>query len=136
MTNRTIRVLRWRTAFACLFSLSLLLAVSACTPFSGAGRTATPREVLGAGLNGIETVYVRDVSLRDVTYAGLSRLQQLDSAIGVTFTGDQGVLTRGDIQVRTFTLPPDHEPAAWANLAADVVAAAKTVSPPIAQADN
>ena len=136
MTNRSIRVLRWRTAFACLFSLSLLLAVSACTSFSGAGRTATPREVLGAGLNGIETVYVRDVSLRDVTLAGLSRLSQLDSAIGVTFTGDQGVLTHGDIQVRSFILPADHEPAAWANLAADVVAAAKTVSPPIAQADN
>src|SRR5262245_57308868 len=136
MTDKFVRAFCWRKPFACLFSLSLLFAIAACTSFSGAGRPATPREVLSAGLNGIETVYVRDVSLHDVTFAGLSRLSQMDSDISVAFAGDNAVLSKGDIEVRRFILPAEHEPVAWANLAADVVAAAKTVSPPIAQADN
>lgn len=135
MNNSPFRAVRWRSALAGVFSLSLV-ALAACTSFSGGGAPATPREVLGAGLRGIDTVYVRDVSLRDVTLAGLSRLSQLDSAIGVTFTGDVGKLKYGDTELRSFALPADHQPRDWAMLAADVVGAAKAASPAIAQASN
>jgi len=135
MNNPLFLCLRRRAALACLFSLSLF-AVTACSSFSGGSAPATPREVLSAGLRGIDTVYVREVSLREVTLAGLSRLSQMDSAIGVAFTGDVGTLKHGNVEVRSFALPADHEPRAWAMLAADVVGAAKAASPAIAQASN
>jgi carboxyl-terminal processing protease len=124
-----------RKSLAGIFILSLF-AVSACTGLSGPRAPATPREVLSAGLSGIETVYVRSVSLRDVTLAGLSRLSQLDRAISVSFAGNNASLKRDNIEIASFILPSEHDPSAWADLAADVVAAAKTASPTIAQADN
>jgi len=135
MRNPPFPSIRRRTALAGVFGLSLF-ALAACASFTGGGAPATPREVLSAGLRGIDTVYVREVSLREVTLAGLSRLSQLDSAITVSFAGDVGTLKRDNVEVRSFPLPAEHEPRSWAMLAADVVGAAKGVSPALAQANN
>lgn len=135
MPDSKSRLAGLRLALACLLSFSFLF-LAACTMSGGAGRPATPRDVFTAGLRGIDTIYVRDVSLRDVTLAGLSRLSQLDAALGVNFTADNAVLNRDNAPVRTLPLPAAGDPRAWADLAADMVEAAKTVSPPVAQAGN
>jgi carboxyl-terminal processing protease len=136
MRDSKTRLATLRLALVCFFSLSLLL-VAACTSMpGGAGRPATPQDVFTAGLRGIDIIYVRDVSLRDVTLAGLSRLSQLDSALGVNFTDDSAVLSRNGAPMRTMPLPSAGDPRAWADLAADMVEAAKAASPSVAQAGN
>ncbi len=126
MPDSKTRLASLRLALACFLSFSFLF-LAACTISGGAGRPATPRDVFTAGLRGIDTIYVRDVSLRDVTFAGLSRLSQLDAALGVNFTADSAVLNRDNTPVRTLPLPATGDPRAWAGLAADMVEAAKAV---------
>lgn len=121
-----------------LFVLPLLLAaLSGCADMPGArGTAATPRDMLTAGLRGIDTVYVRQVSLREVTLAGLSRLSQLDAGIGIAYADDAAVIKRGGVEVGSFPLPADEDPRAWARLAANAIEGARAASPAIAAAGN
>jgi carboxyl-terminal processing protease len=121
-----------------LGALGLGLAVAACT---GGGLSVVdthdaPREMFVSGYEKIEAVYIKEVKLGDLAVAGLTQVASLDPTITVARESDK-VELKVDGKDRTgFTTPAEDDADGWGNLTADVLVAARAVSPQLTAKPN
>lgn len=113
------------------------LGLAALLLCAGAGPAAEPDRLafatLRAGLAALAERHLEPVDLPRLTLAGLKGLSLADRRIAATLEGRELVLRRGETPLARIAAPPPDAPAAWAALAARVLAAAGAGSPVLAR---
>src|SRR6267142_1987210 len=122
-----------------LGALGLGLAVAAC---AGGGLSVSdthhdaPREMFISGYEKIEAVYIKEVNLGDLAVAGLTQVASLDPTITVARESDKVELKVGGKDKTGFTTPAEDDADGWGTLTADVLVAARAVSPQLTAKPN
>ena len=83
--------------------------------------------LFAVGYQDIRDIYIDEVALSELALGGLKRLPAIDRDLGITRRDGSVVLTyRGES--RSFPLPTQADPDAWADLTADVIDSARDYS--------
>jgi carboxyl-terminal processing protease len=121
-----------------LGALGLALALAACAG-GGLGTENpydAPREMFVSGYEKIKAVYIKDVDLGDLAVAGLTQVASLDPTIGVARESDKVELKVDGKDKADFQTPAEGDADGWGNLTADVLVAARAVSPQLTAKPN
>jgi carboxyl-terminal processing protease len=121
-----------------LGALGLGLALAACAGGGLGTDTAydAPREMFVSGYEKIEAVYIKEVSLGDLAVAGLTQVASLDPTITVARESDKVELKVDGKDKADFKSPAEGDADGWGNLTADVLVAARAVSPQLSAKPN
>lgn len=111
----------------------LLLLAFLAGPAAGAGTEARVASVLRPGLVALVERHVEPVDLPALTLSGLRGLSLVDRRIQAEQSGRTLALRSDDRPVAEIRAPAPEATLAWADAAARLLAAAATVSPPLAR---
>jgi carboxyl-terminal processing protease len=121
-----------------LTALALGFSLAACAG-GGLGTDSAydaPREMFVSGYEKIEAVYIKEVDLGDLAVAGLVQVASLDPTISVARESDHVELKVGGKDQADFKSPAQGDADGWGNLTADVLTAARAVSPQLSAKPN
>lgn len=110
-----------------------VVALAALGRAAVADPPAEPTPVLRAGLTALAERHVEPVDLAALTLAGLRSLALTDRRIVAVLAGRNLELRAGEALAARLPMPPPDAPAAWAEAAARLIAAAAAASPAIAR---
>ena len=118
-----------RTAYAAAAAMAVL---AACAPIGEQiGHPAPPRYVLAVGYDNMAEKYIERVDVRKMALSGLESLSFQDSALAVSATGQNVVLSADHMIVAEESAPRDDDPVAWAWLTASMLESARQASPAV-----
>jgi len=121
-----------------LAALGFGVALAACAG-GGLGTESgydAPREMFVSGYEKIEAVYIKEVNLGDLAVAGLTQVASLDPTIAVARESDKVELKVDGKDKVGFTAPAQGDADGWGNLTADMLQAARAVSPQLTAKPN
>lgn len=118
------------------FWLSLVLAGCVGGGFGPNESYDAPREMFVSGYEKIGSVYIQQVDLGDLAVAGLTQVASLDPTLGVSREADKVALQVNGKDKARFNSPAAGDADGWANLTADVLAAARASSPSLTDRPN
>ena len=133
-----VKSLSLSTRRARLWMAPLLLVLAGCTGNGLGDETAydEPRDMFLTGFRQIDSVYISKVDFADLSVSGLAQLASLDPSVTITRQGDMVDLKVNGRNRGVFS-PDDGSAAnAWADLSADVLAAARAASPNLLTKSN
>jgi hypothetical protein len=126
----------WRSQGPVALFVAFALAGCAGAGFGENNGYDAPRDMFVSGYEKIEAVYIQDVKLGDLTVAGLTQVASLDPTLAVSHEPDKVALQVEGKSRATFKSPAEGDADGWGNLAADILAAAQAVSPPLKAKTN
>jgi carboxyl-terminal processing protease len=135
-----IRLLRLRSTSARLAlapALVTLLLTTSCAAFR-AGEIA-PEDATGmfaAGYSSIVSMYISPVDLKELAFAGLSSLTELDPDLSVHQTGRHVEMAVAGHLAGGFDAPESGSIQDWAALTAGIISLARSASPELADDDH
>jgi carboxyl-terminal processing protease len=133
-TDRVLQTIRnngWRRRQR-LWALLAVLSLAGCGVGAGFGEDDAydaSRDMFVSGYEKIEAVYIQDVQLGDLSFAGLTQVASLDPTLAVSREADRITLKAAGKNRASFRTPPEDDTDGWGNLTADVLAAARNASP-------
>lgn len=121
-----------------LWMAPLLLVLASCGGNGLGDETAydEPRDMFLTGYRQIDSVYISKVDFADLSVAGLTQVASLDPTVTVTRQGDKVDLKVNGRDRGMFTPADGSAAGAWANLSADLLAAARAASPTLQTKPN
>ena len=90
--------------------------------------------VFDVGFDRIAEVYLRPVSMAEVTTDGLAGLASIDDQLSVERHADTILLFTGDQVISAYATPRTERPSAWVDLTMAAIAESRAVSPAMRQA--
>jgi len=110
---------------------ALALATCSTPPTSAVIGVPGERELFVEASEDIIEFHIKNVEPGKLALDGLGRLSGIDTALTIKQSGNHVVLHRGN-DVRQFPAPPEHAIAEWGALTANVLGAARALSPNVA----
>ena len=89
---------------------------------------ARAERLFSVGFDDISNIYIEEVEIAQLAFAGLDSLTSIDPAIAVAREDGYLALARDGVVSRQFTLPSDDAPDRWGEITASVITASRDIS--------
>lgn len=125
-----------------ILGLSASVLLVSCTGSAvDPGRTAaynpaTAASMFSAGYEDVSSVYIEDVTARQLALAGLGNLHNIDPGVEITENAEQVSVRVGGQQAAAYKAPPHRDNEGWAKLTALAVDASRNRSSELVNAES
>ncbi len=126
--------LRTRVTAALAGALLLLSACALSEYETEEYSVASATRMFNTGYQGVSEVYIRDLTMADMTLAGLDGLRTIESGFTAELTEGHLVISVRDHQVHYIATPDNDDSRDWGNLTATAIELGQQDSPALARA--